>query len=1114
MPADTQPIKPVPTVEAVQERLKQATATSGLPDEVRARAIEHYQQALADLQSAAQWQHKAAEFDKLRQDAPALLEAIRAELAQPPPEPKAEVPPDVSLQQLEQKLAEEEARLKAARDRAAALDQERTQRGDRRAKLPEQIAGAREKLAEVSKQAALPVPPDEPGELTEARRTALQARRLALEAEIDSCEKEVASYDARGGLLTARRDRVAREVAQAGALVQKWQEVVNERRRLEAERAAAAAKRDQRAAALQHPALRAVAEENAEFAKRRADLAAKIERTTAELDQAAKSRAQLTAEFTSVRSKVEVAGLTHAMGQLLRQKREQLPDVRRRQRALAARKAEISAVQVAVIELEDARDELADLDQLVQAMLVELDESVGEAERREIEAAAQELFQTRRGLVEALLNDCNAYFAKIVDLDAEEQRLIREVEGFAAYIDERVLWIQSTTLPKPSDAHGLTEALGWLVGGGNWAAVVRSLGRSALASPAPVAVGLPAFLALLLVRRRLRSEVRAIGKAASKPTSQAYLPTVRALLLSALIAVTWPAVVAFVGWRLSSLLDAPDFVKAVAAGLATVAVVFVTAELFRQVLAPKGLAECHFAWPAARVRLLRRQLLWLMAVGLPIVFVVSVVEWTGASGWQNTLGRLSFVIGQLILAVAARRLLKPDSGVFKVSAAPTGRLHRARHLWYVLGVGLPLLLSVLATVGYYYTALQLANRLLASVWLILTLVVADALALRWLLVSRRKLAMEQARQRRAAAQTDARERGESTTADEVAAPQLDLSAISIQTRNLLFALGVVVGFLGLWFIWVDVLPALNILNHVHLWSIAERPVTLGDLALALLTLVVASIATKNLPGLLEIAVLQHLPFQPGERYAITTTARYVIIIVAVSLAASAIGVGWSKVQWLVAAMTVGLGFGLQEIFANFVSGLIILFERPIRMGDVVTVGNVTGRVSRIRTRATTIIDWDCKELVIPNKEFVTGQVVNWSLSDQVLRLVVRVGIAYGSDTRKARETLLGVARNNARVLSEPKPKAFFQEFGESSLNFELRTWVKDIDDWMVGRHELHQGIDDAFRDAGIEIAFPQRDIHVRSIRDALPVINEEAGRMARRRASGTTGMDSSPEEVS
>jgi potassium efflux system protein len=904
-------------------------------------------------------------------------------------------------------------------------------------------------------------------------------------------------------LLTARRDKAGREVAQAEALAKQWQEAVKERRRAEAERAAASAKRDQRATALQHPALHAVAEKNAEFAKRRADLATKIEGATAELDRTTSLRAQLTTEFTSVRSKVEAAGLTHAMGQLLRQKRENLPDVRRRQRAVAVRKTEISGVQVDVIELEDARDELANVDRLVNATLEDMDATVGDDERREIEVAVQDLLQTRRGLVDALLNDCNAYFTKLVDLDAEEQLLIKEVQKFAAYIDERVLWIQSTSLPHIGDVKELSEALAWIIDGRNWAGVGQSLGRSVLASPASAVVGLPVFLALAVGRRRLRSQLRSIGVSAAKPTAQTHLPTMRALLLSALIGVTWPALLAFLGWRLSPFLNVTDFAKAVGAGFTAVAVVFVTAELFRQILAPKGLAECHFGWPAGRVRLLRRHLLWLMLVGLPIVFVVSAVEWTGVDAWQNTLGRLAFVVGQLMLAIAGRRVLRPDSGVFKASAGRTGRLYRARHLWHVLGVGLPLLLAILATVGYYYTALQLAHRLLASVWLLLALIVADALALRWLLVSRRKLAMAQARQRRAAAQAEPREKGESTTADELAEPQLDLSAISIQTRNLLVAVGVVVGFLGLWFIWVDVLPALNILDQVHLWSIAEGQVTLADLALALLTLVVASIATKNLPGLLEIAVLQHLPLQPGERYAITTTARYVIIIVAVSLAASAVGVGWSKVQWLVAAMTVGLGFGLQEIFANFVSGLIILFERPIRMGDIVTVGNVTGRVSRIRTRATTIIDWDWKELVIPNKEFVTGHVVNWSLSDQVLRLVVRVGIAYGSDTRKARDILLRIAQDNTRVLAEPRAKAFFQEFGESSLNFELRAWVKDIDDWILARHELHQAIDDAFREAGIEIAFPQRDIHVRSIRDALPVIDEEAARTGGRNARDT-----------
>jgi potassium efflux system protein len=271
-----------------------------------------------------------------------------------------------------------------------------------------------------------------------------------------------------------------------------------------------------------------------------------------------------------------------------------------------------------------------------------------------------------------------------------------------------------------------------------------------------------------------------------------------------------------------------------------------------------------------------------------------------------------------------------------------------------------------------------------------------------------------------------------------------------------------------------------------------RAVTLQDLLLALLILAITFVAARNIPGLLEIAILQRLPLKAGERYAIVTVAKYTITVVGLVIGFGAIGIGWAKVQWLAAAMVVGLGFGLQEIFANFVSGLILLFERPIRLGDTVTVGDVTGEVTRIQIRATTITDWNRKELVIPNKAFVTGQVINWTLSDSTLRVIITVGIAYGSDTQLAEEILSKIAHENRLVLEQPKPKALFVEFGESSLNFELRVFVSSVDYLLKVRHQLHKSIDQEFRAAGIEIAFPQRDIHVRSIRDALPVLERAA----------------------
>jgi potassium efflux system protein len=248
------------------------------------------------------------------------------------------------------------------------------------------------------------------------------------------------------------------------------------------------------------------------------------------------------------------------------------------------------------------------------------------------------------------------------------------------------------------------------------------------------------------------------------------------------------------------------------------------------------------------------------------------------------------------------------------------------------------------------------------------------------------------------------------------------------------------------------------------------------------------VVVRNLPGLLELSVFRQLRASPGERYAYTTIAKYAVTLAGAVLALNIVGVGWSNIQWLVAAVGLGLGFGLQEIFANFVSGLIILFERPIRVGDVVTVGDVNGTVTKIRIRATWITSFDRKELVVPNKEFITTQLVNWSLSDAVLRVDIAVGIAYGSDTEKARRVLLEVAGRNEHVLRDPAPQAFFFGFGDSSLNFELRVFSPDIEHRLRIVHDLHMEIDRAFRAEGIEIAFPQRDLHVRT----LPVFRREA----------------------
>jgi potassium efflux system protein len=380
--------------------------------------------------------------------------------------------------------------------------------------------------------------------------------------------------------------------------------------------------------------------------------------------------------------------------------------------------------------------------------------------------------------------------------------------------------------------------------------------------------------------------------------------------------------------------------------------------------------------------------------------------------------------------------------------------------------------------------LQLAGHIPASVWIIVVALVADGLILRLLRLAEFRLRREQTK----AALEEARKREERKTGDalveqtDTVIELPDIAAVSAQTRQLVrLTLGALT-LAGLYAIWDDVLPAFRLLERVELWTVSgDVVITLANVVVALLVFTGAAIATRNVPSLLEIVVFQRLPFDSGVRYAARAISRYVIAIAGTVIGFSALGLAWNDVQWLVAAVSVGLGFGLQEIFANFVSGIILLFERPMRVGDTVTVGTTTGTVTRIQTRATTITDFDRKELVVPNKEFITGQLINWSLSDNILRLVIPVGIAYGSNVELAEAKLLEAAKECQYVLKEPEPSVLFDNFGDNALQLQLRVFIAAFEHWLRTRHAVHKAIDAKFREAGIEISFPQRDLHLRTV---------------------------------
>jgi potassium efflux system protein len=484
-------------------------------------------------------------------------------------------------------------------------------------------------------------------------------------------------------------------------------------------------------------------------------------------------------------------------------------------------------------------------------------------------------------------------------------------------------------------------------------------------------------------------------------------------------------------------------------------------------------------------------------------------------------------MGALALFVA--RILRPTTGIFREYLAyhKDGWLDRLRFLWYWLAVLVPVAPAVLSFLGYHYTAIELTKRLLETLCLFGALILLRAILLRWLIVNRRRLSIQQARERRAAAiAAHAAAQATDSGPESIVLPTeepADLAQLSSQTQRLLTMCVVVASLVGVWSIWDDVFPAFTILERWSLWTtVAEvretttdesgetlvtkreeiRDITIAHLLLAGFVITVTIVAFRNIPGLLEMFLLQRLPLEPSVRYAITSLASYVIILVGVVVAASSIGLRWNQIQWLATALTFGLAFGLQEIFANFVAGLIILFERPIRVGDIVTVDDVTGVVSRVRIRATTITNWDRKEYVVPNKEFITGRLLNWTLSDKINRVVVTVGLAYGSDTDRARQVLQQIVEEHPVLLDTPAPLVTFEGFGDSTLNLVLRAYLPDMDNRLATIHDLHTQIHKRFAEEGLEIAFPQMDLHVRSLEPTLHV-----SRKAHQRPSSSDNHD-------
>jgi small-conductance mechanosensitive channel len=264
-------------------------------------------------------------------------------------------------------------------------------------------------------------------------------------------------------------------------------------------------------------------------------------------------------------------------------------------------------------------------------------------------------------------------------------------------------------------------------------------------------------------------------------------------------------------------------------------------------------------------------------------------------------------------------------------------------------------------------------------------------------------------------------------------------------------------------------------------EIGEVTLTLGNIVLFVLAVYVAFWLAKTIRAVLAEEVLPNMSLPRGVGNSVSTLTYYGVVLLGFLVALAVAGFEVGQFAIVFGALGVGIGFGLQNVVNNFVSGLILMFERPIQPGDVVEVTGTSGRVREIGMRATTLTTFEGADVVVPNGSLLSDKLINWTLSDMNRRLDVNVGVAYGTDPKRVIDLLLDVARSTQGVATDPEPIAIFAGFGASSLDFTLRAWTNNFAEWVRIRSNLTVGVHDAIVGAGIEIPFPQQDLHLRSV---------------------------------
>jgi potassium efflux system protein len=1072
------------TLAQTQATWEKIQADPGVDQSIKDLLQPKFEQAIDDLKKAEEFQKTAEAFRNSIETSPAEAEQKREELAQLPTTEQAAVVDKSfdSTAALQRELAGQSTLLETLSEELETVSAELA---SLREKRPAAISSRQpEAQTELEKVQAQLQNPDLAQDASSPGRIAERAELLALEAklsaELDMLKQEKLSATAREELLEARSEWLTQRVANLAAKVKGLQALEQTRLKQEAEQAGSVVTSTKDAIAKDDLPAQELLWEVAGLTKqfdKLVNVSAEISELQAKLSDRLK---RLNNEFDRLSQELDVEGAGSTMAQMAFQLQARVLD------------PEVFAVPPApsIPSVDSIRLASLQVDQQLRDQ-----PTIEERFSRRNSEAIDQLVATRGELLGKLNSQYKKVLPAKITLESTKHQLARRNEQVLEAISEELIWLRSSPPIRVRDLISIPGGLRWTFSVDHWQKFCDAVGQAYQHDPLRFIGILSLAVVLLTLRPRMIRSLELTGERTRRISTDRYFLSWEALFWTALLAAPLAILLMFFSWAVSNAESPSAWLQSLAGGTPAVAriayIIAFTSELCR----PKGLGNAHFGWDQSKLDATRSTLFRFGLVYIPANLIACSTLYGDASRYADGIGRVSIIVSKLWICFLLWQQFGGRDGLVAIlkEKHPDRLLTRTRMLWYPLMLLAPILVAVLAARGYVIASIKLSHGFAETLGVIVLGDVAYWMVLRWFSLKARRMLVADRMERLRAAREAAKEAGEegyehdeNVEAITIAAEEeesLDLEKISQQTRSMIRSLiGIGIAFIIL-SLWSSQLPIADLFRGIAI------PLTGGidlfELMQATLLLAITWVIIKNLPGVLELSVFSTSSIESGTRYAITTLCRYGIGIIGSMAIINVLNFDWTQFGWMAAALSVGLGFGLQEVITNFVCGLILLFERPVRIGDVVTIQGVTGTVTRIRMRATTITNWDRQEFVVPNKSLITDTILNWTLSASISRVVINVGVAYGTDTVMARQILLDVAKDHPIIMDEPPPMATFEQFGDSALTLILRCYVPDLDYRLRTISELHTEIDHRFAEAGIEIAFPQQDIHIRSGLDVL-----------------------------